>query len=390
MPRLLLLLLTLVVLAQAQPANVFLVLSDLHYNPFQQQGIPPRGQETTGELLRSTLDEARRICPSPRFILVTGDLLAHRWEELYARHRPRQSFREFTTETVREVASELHRRWPDTPILAVPGNEDSFEGNYQVRPDGPFLQQYSEVFAPLARYDVARTLREGGYWSVPTAERQLIGLNTVFFSANRVGFDDGSRELEWLDEELSRLERIGKKAWLVMHIPPGLDNYHTARAFEAGRPDPVELWRPEYLDAFEAVLQAHPGTVEAAIAGHTHRDDFRLIGPGVPCKIVPAVSPVYGNNPGFMVAAGDLSDYQMFYLDLEDPTWKLEYAFSQAYGLKGLDLPRLEAMLQPGTPPASLFQRYYSVSGPQEVTDQNLEVYRNSILHLRAKTGSTL
>lgn len=384
---LILLLLLLSLLAHAEAPAEFLVLSDLHYNPFVQHGLPRRGEDTTGELLRSSLDEAQRRCPSPRFILLTGDLLAHDWEELYAEHSPGQDFREVTGDTVADVAAEMHQRWPNTPIFPVLGNEDAFEGNYQVQPDGPFLERFSQIWAPLtgSPAQVQATLQMGGYWSVPMPgrpDRQLVGLNSVFFSARRTGPDDGSPHLDWLNEELGRLEQAGKRAWLVMHIPPGLDNYYTVRAFEAGRPDPVELWQAVFLERFLAVIKAHPGTVEAAFAGHTHRDDFRMVAPGVPCKIVPSISPVYENNPGFGVFQADLSDYRMYFLDLENPRWKLEYSYREAYGLESLDLVKLDSLLQPGTNAATLFARFYSVSGPLEVNDGNLEVYRSSILHL--------
>ncbi len=377
----------LAVLAEAEAPAEFLVISDLHYNPFVQQGLPRRGEDTTGELLRSSLDEAQRRCPTPRFILLTGDLLAHHWEELCAEHGSGKDFRTLTGDTVAQVAAEMHKRWPNTPILPVLGNEDAFEGDYQVQPGGPFLERFSQIWSPLTGSPalVQVTMRQGGYWSVPMPgrpDRQLIGLNSVFFSARRLGPDDGGPQLDWLDEELKLLERAGKRAWLVMHIPPGLDNYYTVRAFEAGRPDPLELWRASSLDRFLSVIKAHQGTVEAAFAGHTHRDDFRMLAPGVPCKIVPAISPVYENNPGFGVFQADLSDYRMVFLDLENPRWDMEYSYRETYGLEGLDLIKLDALLQPGTDAAAHFARYYSVSGPLEVNDRNLEIYRSSILHL--------
>lgn len=370
-----------------EPDDVFLVLSDLHLNPFLPEGISKRGEDSSASLVESALDEARRQCPRPRFILLTGDLLAHHWEKLYAEHEPGLSFDDFTVKAVADIAGEMKERWPDTPILAVPGNDDSCDGNYQVRPDGLFLQRFSEIWAPLTGSPVLvrDTLAEGGYCSLPmpgSPERQLIGLNTVFFSANRVGLDDGSPLLEWLEDELARASCAGRRVWLVMHIPPGLDNYYTARAFDAGRPDPLELWRPEYLAGFLDVLDRYPGVVEVAFAGHTHRDDFRLLLPTLPCKIVPSISPVYGNNPGFLIFRTDLSNYQAHYLDLEQPTWKLEYDFFATYGLPGLDIARLESMLAPGSAPAQAFARYYTVSGTPEVTEANLEVYRNSMLRL--------
>ncbi|HXW13771.1 MAG TPA: hypothetical protein VEN79_04610, partial [Terriglobia bacterium] len=67
--------------------------------------------------------------------------------------------------------------------------------------------------------------------------------------------------------------------------------------------------------------------------------------------IVPAISPVYLNNPAVEVgwydkSNGELKDYAPQYLDLSSakPTWATEYVFTQAYGLPRPNLAALEEL----------------------------------------------
>jgi hypothetical protein len=51
------------------------------------------------------------------------------------------------------------------------------------------------------------------------------------------------------------------------------------------------------------VAEGYSNTIVASFAGHTHMDDFRLIGGREGryafALITPAVSPIFGQNPGF-------------------------------------------------------------------------------------------
>src|SRR5580693_6374697 len=91
--------------ASHTPANRFLILSDLHFNPMadarlvtQLEAAEPAqwasilgrskstafsqyGQDTNWWLLRSALDQARRTIPRPAFIIVDGDSLAHHFPQ---------------------------------------------------------------------------------------------------------------------------------------------------------------------------------------------------------------------------------------------------------------------------------------------------------------------
>ena len=78
----------------------------------------------------------------------------------------------------------------------------------------------------------------------------------------------------------------------MFHIPPGIDGYSSTRQnlsqlLKTGSADVsgcskaiVPMWVPDWTAKFDALLEKFSGTVVASFAGHTHVDDFRLIGVG--------------------------------------------------------------------------------------------------------------
>ena len=234
-----------------------------------------------------------------------------------------------------------------------------------IGPQSPFLKMCSEVWEPLLRFPEGSAERaifkqscaRGGYYTARLPhlpKHRLIALNTVFFSMlynNACGSPNDTPALDefnWLEQTLDAAKEAGESVWLLMHIPPGIDSYSTNRNKGA----PVSFWRDDLLARFLSLLDRHRATVQIAIAGHTHMDDFRVARVGgearLLTKIVPAVSPIFGNNPGYQIfdcdRDGSVLDYTTHYLSLSDsiggriPPWQPEYEFRRTY-----DLPNLSA-----------------------------------------------
>src|SRR5258705_13526188 len=88
-------------------AEKFLAVSDIHFNPFADPAIvakleaadvsqwdaifassavtafSPDGSDTNDPLLRSALGEMQKQLPSPAFVLISGDFLAHKFDKTY-------------------------------------------------------------------------------------------------------------------------------------------------------------------------------------------------------------------------------------------------------------------------------------------------------------------
>lgn len=428
--------------AQGRSRDAFLLASDFHFNPMADASLvaalaaaPPTewesilqrsrpdafsqyGEDTNWWLLQSSLDAMRATLPNPAFVMVTGDLLAHRFPPTFlstTHDSNREHYRKFVLKTVEFLALELRKRFPDTQILLTPGNNDDDCGNYTIEPGGAFLDDTADPVRSLAHGDdeFQSSWEKLGSYDMPNpAVRgvRIISLNGIFFSAKYhaekfsqgcapVASSAASDLLTWLQSRLEAARQAHEKVWLMFHIPPGIDSYftiqnHQALAKAAGQPMTeqrcvsaiVPMWAPQWTAEFDSLLTKYGDTVVAGIAGHTHVDDFRVINSSAasPAFVLvnPAVSPVYDQNPGFRLVTfakdGSLSGQSTYYLtnllfaSSHTPgVWKKEYTFSQEW-----KLPRLDG--------ASLSKLYERIKSQPAVRDKWLKLYNisSSAVHL--------
>jgi sphingomyelin phosphodiesterase acid-like 3 len=323
----------------------FIALSDLHLDPFvdptlvdelaaadpaQWRVILGRatrdrygdyGRDTVWPLLESALEQMRAVEPDPAFLILTGDLFAHGFRakfEANAARRGEDEYRAFVRKTLSFMAAEITRRFPGKRVFLTLGNEDSDCGDYRLAPDGGFLHDSLPAAAQLAGADDDPAFRHGwlaGYGfdlaSGAVPGLRIISVNSMFLSAR---YRDtcgsvppptlGDDVLAWLTERLELARRAGVKVWLIFHIPPGADPYATVRngACPAGL---TPMWASRHARRLANLLRQHADTVTATYAGHTHMDEFRVIGSGGRIDgfrlNTPGISPVFGQNPGFHV-----------------------------------------------------------------------------------------
>jgi hypothetical protein len=369
------------------------MMSDLHFDPMadpklvdQLSAVEPEewpgilessanntparyGADSNWALLHSALWQAKQTLPNPAFIVLPGDFLAHNFRREFDAAKADHSdaaYRLFVRKTMQFLALQLEQTFPDTPILPVLGNDDSYCGNYQLQPQGPFLADT----LPILRALVGALVNAGfdqnwisyGNYSAVVRGLRLIFLNTVFFSANyhngcgsAAEADPGSATLAWLETELAAAELTQQRVWLVYHIPPGVDGFTTLR--RGSCPDAIiPMWKQIYAEPFYALTRKYSDTIVASFAGHIHMDDFRLLGDDNGyysfVLITPVLSPIYGQNPSFRTvtsdSAGGIFDQTTYELaNLREavegapPTWRAEYTFTQAWQLPRIDLVSL-------------------------------------------------
>lgn len=132
---------------------------------------------------------------------------------------------------------------------------------------------------------------------------------------------DTSSELDpfgqfaWLDETLAALREQGKVAYVTGHIAPIVDSY-------GGAPQ----WHVHYIDRYKAIVGRYPDVVKAQLFGHVHSIEFRVPVPAleqgksgrddesfklVPLFVTGSISPLFGNNPSFMVWDIDAETYEL-------------------------------------------------------------------------------
>lgn len=446
----------LVSLTSSGGAGEFLVLSDIHLNVFDnlrrdqfqhlsdssaedwpsvlktiKSPISRSGSDSNYGLLISALDAAKAKTPAPSFILYPGDLLAHDWQKKYDQFAARPShenpaaYRDFTRKTLTLIANELHDRYPDTPIYLTLGNDDSFCQDYWIQPRGEFLATLFDIWKPLFCNTKQVPEIKGSFTSLGcyaldlphSSIDKLLVVNSVFWSASyccsyfapgaknccdcvNQGRQPGQEQFAWLKQELSRAKEEGRRVWLLMHVPPGLDSYAEEKA--SGRSRTATLWTDEFAAQYQQLMNDYADTTFVSFAGHTHMDDFRIDrSKGKPIllhKIVPGISPIFGNNPAFQTfqfddTTGLLKNWKTFFLNPTDSTnagsvkqWTLEYEARTAYQIDRVDentMTRvfLDMIDDPDGSQADHYRRYYAASA-EPIDRKDFLIYSCAVLNL--------
>lgn len=325
----------------------WLVVSDVHLDPYDTRPGIVYAHDTNRALWNSALAAMRADVPDPQVVLFGGDALAHHFGSL-ARSHGEDPYQAGIAVT-REIAESLGRAYPRARFLVTLGNNDDPCGDYRSETGGPYQRALARIYAPLVNRDGAaptfvRDFERGGYYAarLPNGERALV-LDTVFDSivyrgaCQSRGGGAAAAQRAWLARELAD----GERTVLLAHVPPGFDASSTtlARRFIA-----VPFMRPNEDALLRASLERHARTIAFAVAGHTHRYDFRLAG-GVPWLLVSSISPVYRNNPAFydlrVAPDGTLRDVVPYVYDPADDAWHARPSFDAIFGADAFDAASL-------------------------------------------------
>lgn len=382
----------------AKASGKLLIMSDIHFFPFYDttifkalcqsdytkwQSIFESSANTSyGHyhqdayylLLKSTLSEMNARNKHPDMIIINGDFLCHEFESYYysaSKGTNKDSMELFIRKTISFVFLMIKEHFPDTPVLPVLGNNDDYCGDYHVQPSGPFLKFFAPksqaLLSHVSSKDFIQTFSKGGYYqaSMPWDSNQVfIGINSVFFSTSYSDAcnpsdiaNPGNEQMQWLKQRLAACAAKGKKVWLSCHIPPGINVYPSA----GGQGPCVNIiqtmWKSSYNEQYLALVNQYSKTIVAGMAGHTHMDDFRLLGTDKAVTsfihITPAVSPIFYNNPAFQEVTWDPASMKLInsvtyrFNGIEttgNNTWTEEYNYAGTYGVASLDAQSLSGV----------------------------------------------
>ncbi len=403
-----------------QSSRVSLSVSDLHFNPFFDPSLvnalvksnytewqrifesssvrQPNNYKSDSDypLLKSALTAMQQECPQPAHIVISGDFLSHNFQDNFSAYAPNypDSLNSFIAKTVNFIASMIDRYFPRTVVLPVLGNNDSDCGDYMIGPNSPFLSMFARAWVPLQRNGNAakdssfvQQFSKGGYYTFTFNEKiphRVILLNTVFYSSsysNSCGNpadDPAGTEMQWTDSILKDMNAKNEIAWMVYHIPPGVNVYSSLPDTGSCASYVSMMWHTKYNSAFLDLIGNYAPMIRAAFAGHTHMDDFRVIyanqKPISFIHITPAVSPVFSNNPGFQRITYNADDMTLqnaetFYLNLmrNKSKWLPEYNYRKTYGVKGINAAALDTVRQKIAANITYRNQYiklYDVSNP--------------------------
>lgn len=371
-------------------SGTFVVISDLHFNPFDPpelamalamsapaawqatfasantQAMSRIGEDTNHALLASSLAAFAKAAANADFAIVPGDFLAHGFEEKASKALgvapTSQAAGEMAVKTTLFVADSLADALAGKPAIIALGNTDSSCGDYQIEPGGRYLAATREtvrrlVGAERLEPDFDETYAAGGYYAArhPAVPNGLIVVvNDVLWSTKyrdacgTGGLAAAQAMLGWLRDRFARQRAAAGRIWMVHHIPWGIDPYSTINAKASTCPAKVVPFLQEpFASEFLALLAEHRDVLQASFSGHTHFDDYRLLidarGTAIGVdKVTPAISPIFGQNPGFQVftydrGSGAPRDFSTWYLPNpggapRTADWQLEYTFTKAYG----------------------------------------------------------
>ena len=390
----------------AEPSGRFAVITDIHFDPFAPEEIaatlarlPPDewmarfaalptapasqyGKDTNHVLLASALAAIAQRTADADFAIIGGDLLSHGFEEDTARALAvplgSAAQRDFAKRTTLFTTLALGEVFAGRPVIVALGNNDSDCGDYEIEPGGGYLAAIRDTVRALAgtdrvAADFDETFGAGGYYALrhPTVpDTRILVVNDILWSeryrdaCGADGLAAGRAEMAWLSATLDAIASAGQRAWIVHHIPWGIDPYSTLHAKAESCPARVvPFMGAAFSDAFLALIRRHAGIIDMSLSGHIHFDDYRLLldDTGAAAgfdKVVPAISPIFGQNPAFQLFTYDLADGRprdfstiaLANLPALGPApgdWRETYVFSEAYGVSGFS-PESVAVLWNG------------------------------------------
>lgn len=330
-------------------AASFLFLSDIHLNTQANRTI---AKDDTGTDLwgatKTRLQTLMASADAPSFIVYTGDLTAHSYQE--GSHKSLSP--DDLHDNMEVVLKDLYEIAGDTPLFYAPGNNDALGGDYyefaNYRGETPFglvdsaAMQYP---APNAQMESLPHPGQGYYSARPFPGLRVIALNSVILGHNHwsATFQNnyvaqGDTMMAWLGEQLTDVRASGEKAYLTMHIPPGTDAHSNTPMWDTvGN----SRWQQQFL----ALADTFQHEITGILYGHTHMDEIRLLcRPGTTDTIVtevaisaPGISPNHGQNPAFRTVSYDpssfeLTGYTTYHTDLSSTVWgDGSYTFNDSY-----------------------------------------------------------
>lgn len=354
----------------AQTAGSFIAVSDIHLDS---------SNTPTWEAAAKTITQmaqGNNGGSKPSFILYLGDLPVHSDPHSSAQVANAMHEAGVALKDLRGIAEQAN-----IPLLYLPGNNDSYTGDYHVfdttvfKEDNmgtdrwPVIPGNKSISHQQDPYISDQSLSQlGCYAAFPLGRSvplKVIALNTVMFSqqhSDSVGMaynysnahpewrqQHTDLEISWLFQQLQIARDSGQQVLIAMHIPPGIDGYTGANSLGTGGKlmwDSTLKFRGQVKveDFFVALITTYKDNIVGLIGGHTHLDGIRVVlgdnnTPVLPYISVPAISADHGNNSSFKLVEFDpaqkftLTNFITYYHRKTDPVIQFDstYSFNQTF-----------------------------------------------------------
>ncbi|KAG3160796.1 hypothetical protein PI126_g6710 [Phytophthora idaei] len=147
------------------------------------------------------------------------------------------------------------------------------------------------------------------------------------------------------------------------------------------------MWEPHYIKTYKAIVSQFTDIIKAQFFAHVHSIEFRipLISEQwaqeeaegtelVPLFMSAAISPIYNNNPAFIIWDFDANTYEVLDFtvygtnissDSQELDWRALFKASTAYGVNSLRTTELNAFVDRIAADSALLEQYYYNSKAQ-------------------------
>lgn len=326
----------------------FLVISDIHldYTQENKKDTPKDLWDATKAKIENILSGKDQLS-RPKFVLVLGDLPAHELS-----YNDRRKDIQVVLSDLRGIAD-----YYGVPIFYLPGNNDSWKGDYCAFSNNIFSSDTSlHTTLPLFRTKsvnpdvkiINDSLWEniGCYSAYPLGidndsninqpRLKLIALNSTIFTkayADKEGLlkqqNDAENEIEWFTHQLNIASDQHEFILIAMHVPPGMDAHVNQSGQYPSFWDTNKIFggNTTIQDTFLHLIEMHKDSIVGVLASHTHMDGIRKLldktGSFTNLLIsVPGVTTDHGNNTGIKLIYYNPKDFALnnfvtVYSDLE-------------------------------------------------------------------------
>jgi sphingomyelin phosphodiesterase acid-like 3 len=414
-----------------------LMLSDIHFDPFHDPTLVPqlvaakvkdwpkilatpatpesakaykdlqktcnaKGSDTDYALFASSLAAEKTQLPTPLFVTVSGDLMAHQFDCRFKALVPNgteKQYSDFAANTVAFVVQQLRGSFPAAPVYFALGNNDSGCKDYHEDSGSAYLKADARAFAEASGdSEVLKDFPALGDYKAklpkPFINTSLLVMQDIFEARKYEtcggkeplgNMTPGEAQIAWLRKQLDEARAHHEHVWVMAHIPPGVDAYSTVTKSAKGKGSCAFATPELFLNSelFADTLADYADVISLVLLGHTHMDEMKLYTArsgtgGAPGKLVPSISPVNGNHPAFTIGSVDpakavLLDYTVYVatnLTGIASKWSPEYTYSTTYKQPDYSAASLKAIMDgfladrtSQSPQTQAYESFYFPSG---------------------------
>ncbi|MFH0880611.1 MAG: metallophosphoesterase [Lentisphaerota bacterium] len=327
------------------PAGRVVVFSDLHMSPFASASITTglleaavsewdgilssdtngycsvdaTGKRTCNPLLwQSALANGQAACPSPDAVLLLGDFEYYDYKHYYQQitgDASEANWKQLLGKQYEYILAKTAQAFPGIPIYPCLGNNDTYTNDYEIAVGDEFLRDTAPLFheagltGVVSYADFAATFTNAGCYSAPFGQGQIVAVESVFLSSLYASDTaPGSNQLAYLSDRLAACEAQGRPAWVLSHIPPGINAYDTWSHWQTGDVSYVGTnWREDFLNPFNKIVAQYQDTIGSILSGHYHLRAWQMANDPATSNATDAIHIMgamldnHGNNPAFTV-----------------------------------------------------------------------------------------